>query len=160
MNENDLAMSYSRHAALNRRAKETTCRKLTHFRKHFVHRSRKLSAASQPSKPEIQNKTKEIVESIDLQPPKGRLYPPSGSPVPADSCLRSFCFQRLVSKGCGGDAPRLQSADPMGLSVMKSSCLGGGLPPLTPPATARAVPPHTEAYFSLLTVCFKRSRMS
>ena len=47
------------------------------------------------------------------------------------SRIGSPSLNRPVSKWCGGDALRLQSADPMGLSVMKLS-LGGGYPPLPP----------------------------
>ena len=46
---------------------------------------------------------------------------------------RPFDLDLPISPGCGGGAPRMQSADPMGLSVMKRSCLGGGTPSPTPP---------------------------
>ena len=58
-----------------------------------------------------------------------------------------------VSQGCGGYALRLQSADPMGLSVMKCGCLG-----VNPPLPPRPRPERKRrTSYIVLPVCFKRS---
>ena len=51
------------------------------------------------------------------------------------SSLWSICFHRPVSKGCGGDAPRLQSAAPQGARRVRLRFKG---PPATAPAWAAA----------------------